>query len=162
MVDIPLFVTSLQSLKTATEIVKFIRESDVSLEKAELIELLADARIKKGSKAIRKSEITTQGRPLHRIEKGFNAAVKRAGIEDFTFHDLRHRFASQMIMRGASLKEVQEILGHKTIAMTMRYAHLSQEQKKKAVNLFNGLTTSAKTANQNVTNTSHFQSQASI
>jgi hypothetical protein len=47
-----------------------------------------------------------------------------------------------MIMRGASLKEVQEILGHKTIGMTMRYAHLSQEHKKKAVNMLKGLTAS--------------------
>ena len=45
-----------------------------------------------------------------------------------------------MIMRGATLKEVQELLGHKDIKMTMRYAHLSQEHKKKAVNLLNGLT----------------------
>ena len=50
-------------------------------------------------------------------------------------------------MRGASLKEVQELLGHKTMAMTMRYAHLSEEHKKKAVNLLNGLTASKKPAN---------------
>ena len=43
-------------------------------------------------------------------------------------------------MRGGSLKELQEVLGHKTMTMTMRYAHLSQEHKKKAVNLLNGLT----------------------
>ena len=62
-------------------------------------------------------------------------------------------------MRGASLKELQEILGHKTMTMTLRYAHLSQEHKKKAVNLLNGLTASKnKTGNdlsQNVTN-DHF------
>jgi hypothetical protein len=46
-----------------------------------------------------------------------------------------------MIMRGANLKEVQEILGHKGMTMTLRYAHLSQEHKKKAVSLLNGLTT---------------------
>jgi site-specific recombinase XerC len=45
-----------------------------------------------------------------------------------------------MIMRGAGLKDVQEILGHKTMTMTMRYAHLSQEHKRKAVNLINDLT----------------------
>jgi hypothetical protein len=45
-----------------------------------------------------------------------------------------------MIMRGASLKEVQEILGHKNMQMTLRYAHLSGDHKKKAVNLLNGLT----------------------
>jgi integrase len=73
--------------------------------------------------------------------RAFEGAVKRAGIRDFKFHDLRHTFASQMIMRGANLKEVQEILGHKGMTMTLRYAHLSQEHKKKAVSLLNGLTT---------------------
>ena len=43
-------------------------------------------------------------------------------------------------MRGANLKGVQEILGHKKMTMTLRYAHLGQEHKKKAVNLLNGLT----------------------
>jgi hypothetical protein len=52
-----------------------------------------------------------------------------------------------MIKRGASLKEIQELLGHKTMTMTLRYAHLSQEHKKKAVNLLNDLVMS-----QNVTN----------
>ena len=45
-----------------------------------------------------------------------------------------------MVMRGASIKEVQEILGHKNLTMTVRYAHLTQEHKKKAVNLLKGLT----------------------
>ena len=83
------------------------------------------------------------GKPLNSVKKGFKATCRRAGIEDFKFHDLRHTFASQMIMRGANLKDVQEILGHKTMTMTLRYAHLSQEHKKKAVNLLNGLTASA-------------------
>jgi hypothetical protein len=43
-------------------------------------------------------------------------------------------------MRGASIKEVQEILGHKSLTMTVRYSHLSQDHKRKAVNLLNGLT----------------------
>ncbi len=49
-------------------------------------------------------------------------------------------FASHLLMNGASIKDVQELLGHKTMQMTLRYAHLSQEHKKKAVNLLNGLT----------------------
>ncbi len=81
-----------------------------------------------------------KGDPIDGIKTSFTSACKRAGIEDFRFHDLRHTFASQLIMRGAGLKDVQELLGHKTLAMTMRYAHLSQDHKKKAVNLLNGLT----------------------
>ncbi|MFC1535340.1 tyrosine-type recombinase/integrase [Thermodesulfobacteriota bacterium] len=56
-------------------------------------------------------------------------------------HELRYTFASQMIMRGASLKEVQGILGHKNITTTMMYSYLSKEHKKKWVNRLNGLTT---------------------
>lgn len=80
------------------------------------------------------------GKPYKYITNTFNAGVRRAGIEDFTFHDLRHTFASQLLMKGGSLKDVQELLGHKTMTMTLRYAHLSQDHKRKAVNLLNGLT----------------------
>jgi len=83
-----------------------------------------------------------KGKPFNDIKTSFKASLRRAGIEDFRFHDLRHTFASHFVMRGGSLKELQEILGHKNITMTMRYAHLSQEHKKKAVNLLNGLTAS--------------------
>ena len=65
-----------------------------------------------------------------------------ANIQDFTFRDLRHTFASQLTMKGGTLKDVQELLGHSTMTMTLRYAHLNQEHKKKAVNLLNGLTAS--------------------
>ena len=85
---------------------------------------------------------TYNGRPVKEVKRSFNLAIENAGITDFRFHDLRHTFASHMVMKGASLKEVQEILGHKTMTMTLRYAHLSQESKKKAVNLLNGLTAS--------------------
>lgn len=88
--------------------------------------------------------LTTVGKPVESMKTAFNAALKRAGIDDFRFHDLRHTFASHFVMRGGTLKELQEILGHKTMQMTMRYAHLSQEHKKKAVNLLNGLTGSKK------------------
>ena len=67
-----------------------------------------------------------------------------ANIQDFTFRDLRHIFVSQLIMKGGTLKDVQELLGHSTMTKTLRYAHLTQEHKKKAVNLLNGLTASNK------------------
>ena len=57
----------------------------------------------------------------------FETAVAQAKIEDFRFHDLRHTFASRFVMDGGSVHALQKILGHATITMTMRYAHLSPD-----------------------------------
>lgn len=65
------------------------------------------------------------GKPYQPIE-AFRAAVKRAEIEDFRFHDLRHCCASYLAMNGASLIEIAEVLGHKTLAMVKRYSHLAE------------------------------------
>jgi integrase len=73
--------------------------------------------------------------PYNTIRKGFEAACRRAGIVNFRFHDLWHTCASWMVMAGASLKAVQEQLGHKTLAMTMRYAHLAPGHQQEAINL---------------------------
>jgi integrase len=54
------------------------------------------------------------------------AVLEAAGIEDFKFHDLRHSAASYLLMNGASLAEIAEVLGHKTLQMVKRYAHLSE------------------------------------
>lgn len=57
----------------------------------------------------------------------FKKAVELAGIEDFRFHDLRHTAASYLAMNGASLLEIAEVLGHKTLAMVKRYSHLTRK-----------------------------------
>lgn len=59
------------------------------------------------------------------IRRAWEAVLKEANIPDFCFHDLRHSAASYLAMDGASLAEIAEILGHKTLAMVKRYAHLS-------------------------------------
>jgi integrase len=73
------------------------------------------------------------GKPFSSIQGGFKSACKRAGISDFRFHDLRHTFASHLVMNGVDLATVKELLGHKTLIMTLRYSHLSQGHKKNAV-----------------------------
>ncbi len=65
------------------------------------------------------------GEPVQDIKNGFHAALQLAEITEFTWHDLRHTFASWLIMRGASLRSVAELLGHQSLKMTLRYAHLS-------------------------------------
>lgn len=81
----------------------------------------------------------SQGRRFLEVKRSFASACRRAGIEAFRFHDLRHTFASRLVMKGASLKAVQELLGHADMKMTMRYAHLSQEHLRDSVNLLNDL-----------------------
>lgn len=63
----------------------------------------------------------------------FKVAVKDSKLEDFRWHDLRHTFASRLVMAGVPLPAVKELLGHKTISMTMRYAHLAPDYQKDCV-----------------------------
>jgi integrase len=67
------------------------------------------------------------------LQHGFRKALARAGLSDLHFHDLRHTFASQWMMAGGELYSLRDILGHKTIAMTQRYAHLSPAYKRAMV-----------------------------
>lgn len=71
------------------------------------------------------------------IRTPFETALKRAEITDFRYHDFRHSAASYLIMNGASLAEVAEILGHKTLQMVKRYAHMSDAHTSKVVAAMN-------------------------
>jgi integrase len=73
------------------------------------------------------------GKPFSKTNYHFVRAVKRAGIPHVRFHDLRHTFASHLVMKGVDLRTVQELLGHKDLRMTMKYAHLAPDHMRKAV-----------------------------
>jgi integrase len=67
----------------------------------------------------------------------FDEALRRAGIKDFRFHDLRHATASYLAMNGASLLEIAEVLGHKTLQMVKRYSHLAESHTAMVVESMN-------------------------
>jgi integrase len=78
------------------------------------------------------------GKPFDQIDNSFSSVRRRSGIAYFRFHDLRHTFASHLVMAGVDIRTVQELLGHKDIKMTMRYAHLGPEHMRKAVEVLDG------------------------
>lgn len=67
------------------------------------------------------------------VDRPLLGALEKAELRKVRFHDLRHSFASQLVTAGRSIKEVQELLGHQSIQMTMRYAHLAPERMRDAV-----------------------------
>jgi integrase len=73
------------------------------------------------------------GEQLNNVKKSWANLLKEAGIENFRWHDMRHDFASQLVMKGVDLNTVRELMGHADMKMTMRYAHLAPSSKLRAV-----------------------------
>ncbi|MBT6893189.1 MAG: tyrosine-type recombinase/integrase [Gammaproteobacteria bacterium] len=82
--------------------------------------------------------------PLNNIKKSWSTLMKLSGLENFRFHDLRHHFASRLVMAEVDLNTVRELLGHSSLEMTLRYAHLAPEHKAAAVALLNSGDSDAK------------------
>jgi len=75
----------------------------------------------------------SKGKIETNIARLWRRAIVASGIEDFRFHDLRHTFASRLVMAGEDLAVLRELLGHSTFQMTLRYAHLAPSRLKEAV-----------------------------
>ncbi len=73
------------------------------------------------------------GMPFVDLKAGFALACRKAGISDVSWHTLRHTFASRLIDRGVDIVTVQQLLGHSTVTVTMRYTHSNLDSKKAAV-----------------------------
>jgi len=74
-----------------------------------------------------------QGKRIGNVKRSFAKACERAGITDFRIHDLRHTCAAWLVTAGVPLAEVRDLLGHRSVEMTERYAHLSPENVRVAV-----------------------------
>ncbi len=67
-----------------------------------------------------------------------NAILADAGVGEFKWHDMRHHFASRLVMNGVPLNTVRELLGHADLQTTMRYSHLAPDHLREAVGMLNG------------------------
>src|SRR5262245_41560471 len=74
-----------------------------------------------------------KGTPYRTFRSAFEPAGRKAGLENFMIHDLRHTFASRLVMAGVDSPTVKELLDHKEITMTLRYTPLSSDHKQCAV-----------------------------
>lgn len=79
------------------------------------------------------------GEKIGSVKRSFKTAVTRAGFSDFVFHSLRHTFASHLVMGGVDLTTVSRLLGHKSLSMTLRYAHLAPNHLDSAVKVLNSI-----------------------
>jgi len=84
---------------------------------------------------LRKASTERDGRvfTINNPRKWFTSALKKANIKSFRWHDCRHHFCSKLAMQGVNLKVIQTLAGHKTIAITARYAHLDDASLRAAV-----------------------------
>jgi integrase len=97
----------------------------------------------------------TEGKPLNppSLSRAFARIVKRAGLENVRFHDLRHSFASLMLLRGAKPKVISEALGHASVAFTMDvYSHIIEGMQSDAMALLDEVLPVAKNGHRDKIN----------
>ena len=114
-----------------------VRASTTKTRRARIIPLAAPAReaLRKWREQSKSNRLVfaSNGKPFNNVNKSWKALLRRAEILSFRWHDMRHDFASQLVIRGVSIEKVSKLLGHTDIKTTQRYAHLSNESLAKAV-----------------------------
>lgn len=85
------------------------------------------------------SVFTYKGKAIKSVRTSFIAARRAAGLDDVRFHDLRHTFASRLAQAGVPLYEIQLLMGHKSLEMVQRYAHLAPDYQERAISVLNKL-----------------------
>ncbi|HUX67787.1 MAG TPA: site-specific integrase [Terriglobales bacterium] len=112
------------------------RVRHIRLNAPALAALLALRRPSAGSGPVFVNAVTPgryHGQPRASARNWFERVVRKVAIPDFTWHCLRHTFASRLVMAGVDIRTVAELMGHRTLAMTMRYTHLSPDHNLEAV-----------------------------
>ena len=84
-------------------------------------------------RALRDRDLGKRVFVLNKVPRWFTDAVKAAGLNDVTWHTLRHTFISRLMMAGVDVRTVMDLAGHKSISMTMRYAHLAPGHSARAL-----------------------------
>jgi integrase len=127
----------LRALKPADADMKndALRVAQSKTGKSRHVPLNAEARavIERGLEAGHSTILHYQGRPVREIHRSWYKAVRKAGLVGLRIHDLRHTFATRLVLNGVDLATVAALLGHQSIQMTMRYAHPSPDSKRAAV-----------------------------
>lgn len=100
-----------------------------------LYEVLREHRKQRSEKGVSSEYVFTyRGKRLRsNIKRSWSRVLEKASLEDVTLHTLRHTFASQLVMAGVSLREVQELMGHQSYETTLQYAHVAEDHSKKKV-----------------------------
>jgi integrase len=93
------------------------------------------------------------GEPLENARHWFDDALVDAELKNFHWHDLRHTFASRLRMKGAPLEDIADLLGHKSLTMTRRYAHLGPNRLHEVVSLLKATDTTTDTEQMAVSQT---------
>lgn len=101
---------------------------------------------------------TYAGKPIHQVNtRAWRSALKRAGIENFRWHDLRHTWASWLVQNGTPMYDLQEMGGWKSVEMVRRYAHLAPAHMAKHAEVVGNLLSVANEVANKVTNTAQGQ-----